>query len=189
MSQSITYEFEDSKEWRDWLNSNYSSQTEAWLIIRKKKSQKKGLKYQEAVEEAICFGWIDSKMQRIDEEKLLQRFSPRRKSSIWSKKNKETAKKMIQEAKMTEAGLKTIELAKENGKWETAYSSKRPPEIPKDLIDALLQNELAWKNFNEFSNSAKIQYVYWVTSAKKDETRQKRISEVMKKATQNIKPA
>jgi uncharacterized protein YdeI (YjbR/CyaY-like superfamily) len=189
MSQSTDQEFLDRKEWRRWLEEKHSSEKEVWVIIYKKKSGRTGLKYQEAVEEAICFGWIDSKMQRIDAKRFRQRFSPRKKNSIWSKNNKETAEKMIQEAKMTQAGFETINEAKRNGKWDTAYSSKMVPTIPRDLAKALRENELAWKNFKKFSNSTKLQYIYWVNSAKKDETRRKRIIDVMKKAAQNIKPS
>ena len=189
MSQSVDYDFKDPKEWRMWLEENNSSQKEVWVIIQKKKSGIKGLKYDEAVEEAICYGWIDSKMQSIDTDRFRQRFSPRRKNSIWSKKNKETDEKMIRAGKMSEAGFKTINLAKENGKWDMAYSSKVAPTIPSDLTEALKKNELAWRNFSKFSNSTRFQYVYWVTSAKKDETRRKRIVEVVKKATKNIRPS
>ena len=187
MSKSIDQEFLHRKEWRKWLEENHSSEKEIWVIIHKKKSGKKGLKYHEAVEEAICFGWIDSKMQSIDAERFRQRFSPRRKNSIWSKSNKEKAEKMIQAGKMTQAGFETINEAKQNGKWATAYSSKMPLAVPKDLAKALKENELAWKNFEKFSNSTKLQYIYWVNSAKKDETRRKRIIAVVKKASQKIK--
>jgi uncharacterized protein YdeI (YjbR/CyaY-like superfamily) len=127
-------------------------------------------------------------MQRIDDESFRQRFSPRRKTSIWSKKNKIAAEKMIEAGKMSKSGLHAIQVAKENGKWDMAYSSQVVPDLPKDLSDALKQNKLAWKNYNKFSNSTKLQYVYWVTNAKKEKTRQKRILEVVKKANQNIKP-
>jgi uncharacterized protein YdeI (YjbR/CyaY-like superfamily) len=189
MSEPFGQEFLDRDEWRKWLQENYSSEKEVWVIIYKKNSGRKGLKYPEAVEEAICFGWIDSKMQSIDANRFRQRFSPRKKNSIWSQKNKETAKKMIQNGKMVLAGFEKIKEAKLNGKWATAYSSKKPPTVPEDLVKALKENESAWENFNEFSNSTKFQYVYWVNSAKKDETRQKRISAVVKKARQKIKPA
>ncbi len=189
MTQSFDQEFIDRDEWRRWLEENHSSQKEVWAIIQKRKSGKKGLKYREAVEEAICFGWIDSKMQSIDAERFRQRFSPRKKNSIWSKINKETAEKMIQAGKMTKAGFETISEAKRNGKWDTAYSSKMVSTIPRDLAKALKENELAWKNFQKFSNSTKLQYIYWVESAKRDKTRRKRIIEVSKKAAHNIKPS
>lgn len=189
MPQSVDQEFQDFKEWRMWLEENHSSEKEVWVIIRKKNSGRKGLKYEEAVEEAICFGWIDSKMQSVDAESFRQRFSPRRKNSIWSKKNKETAEKMIKAGKMTQTGFAAINMAKQNGKWDAAYSSKMTLAIPMDLAEALKENGLAWENFNKFSNSTRFQYIYWVNSAKKDETRRKRIVEVVKKAARNIKPS
>ena len=189
MSKSVDREFTGREEWRRWLAGNHSSEEEVWVIIQKKKSGNKGLRYLEAVEEAICFGWIDSKMQSIDAERFRQRFSRRKKSSIWSKNNKETAEKMIQAGKMTQAGFETVNEAKRNGKWDTAYSSKTALAVPDDLAKALKENELAWKNFEKFSTSTKFQYIYWVKSAKKDETRRKRVIDVVKKAAQNIKPS
>jgi uncharacterized protein YdeI (YjbR/CyaY-like superfamily) len=189
MSKSIDQEFLDRIEWRKWLEDNHSSEKEVWVIVHKKKSRKKGLKYPEAVEEAICFGWIDSRMQSIDSDRFHLRFSPRRKRSIWSKNNKETAERMIRAGKMTQAGIETISEAKRNGKWDAAYSSEMGSTIPDDLAKALKENELAWKNFNKFSNSTKLQYIYWVNNAKKIETRQRRINIVVRKATQNIKPS
>ena len=189
MSEAINREFLDRKKWRHWLGENHSSIKEIWVIIHKKKSAKKGLRYQEAVEEAICYGWIDSKMQRIDTETFRQRFSPRRKISIWSQKNKDTTQKMIRMGKMTPAGFETISEAKRNGKWNAAYSSKAEATIPSDLAEALKEKEYVWKNFNRFSNSVKFQYVHWVKSAKKDETRRKRIADLVKRATQSIKPS
>ncbi len=97
MPKLINQVFLDRKKWRNWLEDNHSSKKEVWLIIHKKQSEKKGLRYQKAVEKAICFGWIDSKMQRIDKERFRPRFSTRRQNSIWSKNNKETAKRLIQE--------------------------------------------------------------------------------------------
>ena len=185
MSNLFDQDFTDREEWRKWLENNHAAEKEIWIIIQKKKSLKKRLKYQEAVAEAICFGWIDSKMQSIDSETFRQRFSPRRKNSIWSKKNKKTAERMIHSEKMTEAGFAAIEIAKQNGKWDTAYSSNMIVPIPKVLQKALMENKSTWKNFNNFSNSAKLQYIYWINDAKKEETIQKRINEVIRKASQN----
>jgi uncharacterized protein YdeI (YjbR/CyaY-like superfamily) len=189
MHNSTDQEFNDRTEWRKWLEKNHNSEKEIWVIIQKKKSKRKGLRYEESVEEAICYGWIDSKMQSIDVFRFRQRFSPRKKKSIWSKKNKETAEKMIKIGKMTQAGFETINDAKRNGKWDNAYSSKKVPPIPDDLDKALKENKLAWKNFNNFSNSTKFQYIYWIDSAKKDKTREKRIINVVKKASLNSKPS
>lgn len=153
MSRSLDNEFLDREEWRRWLEKNHSSEKEVWVVIQKRKSKKKGIRYQEAVEEAICFGWIDSKMQRIDGLTFHQRFSPRKINSICSKKNKETAEKMIRTERMTEAGLKTIKEAKRNGKLNNAYSSEMASTLPKALEKALKENDLAWKNFKKLSNS------------------------------------
>jgi uncharacterized protein YdeI (YjbR/CyaY-like superfamily) len=184
MSKPSAQEFKDRAEWHKWLEENGSSEKEVWVIIYKKHYGRRGLQYQEAVEEAICFGWIDSKMQSIDTSKFRQRFSPRKKTSIWSKINKETAEKMIQRGKMTPAGFETINKAKANGKWSAAYSSRTAPAIPEDLEKALRGNEPAWMNFKEFSNSTKLRYIYWVNTAKKEETRQRRINAVVKKTNQ-----
>ena len=188
MSEPTGQEFLDREEWRKWLEEHGSSEKEVWVIIYKKNSRQCGLQYQEAVEEAICFGWIDSKMQSIDANRFRQRFSPRKKNSIWSKNNKETAEKLIQKGKMAPAGFETIKEAKTNGKWAAAYSSKTAPAIPTDLEKALKENEPAWTNFKKFSNSTKLQYVHWVNTAKKDDTRRKRINAVVKKASQKIEP-
>ena len=189
MSQSIDQDFRDREEWRRWLQENHSTKKEVWIIIEKKRSDRKGLKYREAVEEAICYGWIDSKMQSIDPMRFRQRFSPRKENSIWSKSNKETAEKMIQAGRMAQAGFEKIDEAKRSGKWDTAYSSKTVPTIPDDLERELKENKLAWENFKKFSNSTKFQYIYWINSCKKDETRLKRIINVVRKAAQNIKPS
>jgi uncharacterized protein YdeI (YjbR/CyaY-like superfamily) len=182
MSKSADLNFVSPDEWRLWLEQNHFSEGEAWVIIQKKNSPRKGLRYEEAVEEAVCFGWIDSKMQRVDGERFRQRFSPRKNRSIWSKKNKETAQKMIQAGKMTESGLAAIKVAKENGMWDMAYSSKTALTIPDDLKEALKANMSAWENFSTFTNSEQLRYVYWVNTAKKAQTRQRRIAEVVKNA-------
>ena len=182
MPETVNLEFVDRLEWRRWLEENYSSKKEIWVIIYKKNSGKRGLRYEEAVEEAICFGWIDGKMQSVDDTVFRQRFTPRKKGSIWSKSNRDRAEKMIREEKMVPAGFEAVCEAKVNGRWDAAYSSKTVPTIPEDLAEALMRSEVAWRNFNGFSNSTKLQYVYWVNNAKKDETRRKRIASVVLKA-------
>jgi uncharacterized protein YdeI (YjbR/CyaY-like superfamily) len=181
MCDIVTHSFLNRKEWRKWLKENHVSEKEVWVIIQKKKSVNKGLRYKEAVEEAICFGWIDSKMQRIDNYIFRQRFSPRKKNSVWSKINKETAKEMIRKKRMVEAGFEKVKEAKRNGNWKNAYSSKKEINIPKDLENALKENNLAWETFNVFSNSKKFQYIYWINNAKREDTRKKRIKEIVKK--------
>ena len=182
MSTFDDLQFDSGIQWREWLKVNHLLNDGVWLLIRKKKSPKLGIKYQEALDEALCFGWIDSKMYSVDANSFRQRFTPRRRNSIWSKKNKQSANQLIKEGKMTKAGFLEIDKAKKNGKWDLAYSSKTSPEIPLELEVALKKNQNAWKNFCNFANSKKLQYIWWIQSAKRDETRNKRVNETVKKA-------
>ena len=142
----------------------------------------------EALEEALCFGWIDGKLKSVDSEKYIIRYTPRRAKSAWSMINRERADKLIISGRMTEAGLVKIEQARQNGSWENAYSSRHPVEIPADLMKALMAASEAWKNFQNFANGYRYSYIGWVTDAKTDETRRKRITEVVKRSLANIKP-
>ena len=175
-------EFKDRAQWRSWLHENHAEETEAWVVIYKKGSKLEGLRYPEAVEEGLCYGWIDSKMQRIDGDRFRQRFSPRRRDSPWSKANRESAERLIEDGLMTTAGHEAIEEAKRNGRWDRAYTSKVAPDVPEDLMTALRGDPAALRNFEAFSNSVKLMYVYWVESAKREETRARRITEVVRKA-------
>lgn len=189
MTESLGLVFGDRREWRGWLEDNHSQEKEAWVVIQKKRSTRKGLKYEEAVEEAICFGWIDSKMQRIDAQRFRQRFSPRKRNSIWSKINRERAERLIERGMMAEAGYQAIEEAKGNGMWNSAYTSKEEPATPRDLLEALKKDRVGYENWDKFSNSVKLMYVRWVESAKREETRARRIDEVVRRASEDIKPS
>jgi len=180
--------FENKKEWRKWLVSNHSKLKEIWLIHYKKSSDKKNINHYDAVEEALCFGWIDSTLKRIDDERYVLRYTPRKEKSVWSKINKETAERMILLGKMTESGFVTIDLAKKHGLWEKAYTNKVKEELPSDLKKALCSDKIAWNNFQNFANSYRNMYIGWVKNAKTDITRTKRISEVVKRSKDNKKP-
>ena len=180
--------FENKKEWRKWLEKNHIKQKEIWLIHYKKSSNKKSINHFDAVEEALCFGWIDSKLKKIDEERFILRYSPRKEKSVWSKINKETAERMILLDKITESGLEKINLAKKHGLWETAYTNKIKERLPSDLKNALIKEKVAWNNFQNFANSYRNMYIGWVKNAKKDETRKKRICEVVERSRDNKKP-
>jgi len=175
-------EFKDRALWRSWLHENHSGETEAWVVIYKKGSRLEGLRYPDAVEEALCYGWIDSKMQSVDGDRFRQRFSPRRRDSPWSKANRETSEGLIEAGLMTEAGHEAFEEAKRNGRWNRAYTSKVAPDVPEDLITALRGDPAAIMNFEGFSNSVKLMYVYWVESAKRESTRARRITAVVRRA-------
>jgi uncharacterized protein YdeI (YjbR/CyaY-like superfamily) len=188
MSRSEELEFRDRAGWRRWLEENHSVEDGAWVIIQKKGSKEEGLRYEEAVDEAVCFGWIDGGMRSLGGERFRLWFSPRRRGSVWSLLNRGRAERLIEAGLMAEAGLRAVEDAKETGLWEAAYTSRVEPEVPDDLLEALMENGEAWRNFEGFSNSAKLIYVHWVESAKREETRARRISEVVRRAARNIKP-
>jgi len=180
--------FKNRGEWRKWLEKNHSTKDGLWLIHYKKKSNKKSVSHPHAVEEALCFGWIDSKLKRIDEERYILRYTPRKGKSVWSKINKDTAEKLISLGKMTEAGLEKIKIAKKQGLWNSAYTNLKKDRLPSDLKEALIKNRDAWKNFNNFANSYRNSYISWIKGAKSDITRKKRIDEVVKKSIENKKP-
>jgi uncharacterized protein YdeI (YjbR/CyaY-like superfamily) len=181
--------FKTREEWRIWLQKNHAKADEVWLVLQKKNSKKTGLRYSEAIEEALCYGWIDSKMNRIDEDTFRQRFSPRRKNSIWSRRNKEMATQLIKDGRMARAGYEAIEDGKRSGRWQKAYSSRITPEVPDALQTALQSSSKAQSNFEAFSNSTKLIYIHWIQSAKKKETRARRIKQVVERAEKNIKPS
>ena len=175
-------------EWRAWLEENHDTETEIWLILYKKRARESSLSYDDAVEEALCFGWIDGILKKIDEEKHALRYSPRRKRSIWSALNKDRAERMISEGRMTQAGLAKISQAKENGQCDSPFSLEEGPAMPSDLKEALKTNEKARANFEGFSPSAQKQYFWWIENAKRVETRKRRVEETVCRAEQNKKP-
>jgi uncharacterized protein YdeI (YjbR/CyaY-like superfamily) len=174
--------FKDRSTWRRWLEKNHDKASEIWVLAYKKRLGKTCIDYEEALEEAICYGWIDCRMRRIDDEKHMWRFAPRRPNSIWSLKNRKTTERLIEEGRMTEHGMAKVEAAKMSGMWDKAYVPSRPPRLPKDLKDALKEDDVAWMNFQAFANSYRNTYIHWVISAKRDETRSKRIKEVVRMA-------
>jgi len=181
------HNFSDSHEWRHWLLENHDKAQEAWLTIHKKRSNRTGIRQEEAIEEALCFGWIDGGMRSIDKETFILRFSPRNTRSIWSKKNKEKAELLIQQGRMTEAGLVKIEEAKKNGLWQNAYSSGAKVEIPDDLETALSVNQVARKNFHNLANTYRFMYIWWLNGARTEEIRRRRVEEIVKRAELNQK--
>jgi uncharacterized protein YdeI (YjbR/CyaY-like superfamily) len=175
-------------EWRKWLEKNHSTVDEVWLRYYKKPSGKPRIPYSDAVEEALCFGWIDGKIKRINEDYYIQRFTPRRTGSRWSKYNIERVKKLIKAGRMQKAGLDAYNVVQE--KPELIYSDRRDgsPELPEDLNKELNKNKTAFSNFMNFSLSARRIYIEWLNSAKKPETRLRRIDKIIGLAEENIKP-
>jgi len=180
--------FRHRQDWRAWLEQNHDRAGEAWVFIFKKQSRQPGLTYDEAIEEALCYGWIDGRMKSRDADKFILRFSPRKPGSLWSKNNKDKADRLIAAGKMTAAGMERIEEARKNGLWEAAYSLKQKEDIPPDLADALQQNQQALVNFQRFANTYRNMYIAWVTRAGTPATRRKRIAEVVQRASEGKKP-
>lgn len=189
MQITKTIFFENCAQWRSWLEENHSKEKEIWLIFYRKSSDVQGVQYKEALEEAICFGWIDGTLKKIDEKKRAIRFTPRREKSAWSKINKDIALRMTREKRMAPAGLSAVKHAKKNGAWAEAYTSKKKLEMPPDLETALASSKNALKNFNSFANTYRNMYVGWVTGAKTEETRKKRIAAVVENAEKGKKLA
>jgi uncharacterized protein YdeI (YjbR/CyaY-like superfamily) len=171
--------------WRKWLEKHHAITNNIFLIIYKKSSAIPSVYYPEAVEEAICFGWIDSKINKRDEISFYQYFSKRNPKSNWSKVNKTIVEKLQRENLIT-AGLLAIEHAKKSGTWD-ALNEIEAIKLPADLLELLDKNTTAKYNFNAFSRSAKRGILEWIQNAKPPQTRQKRIVETVAKAALNVK--
>jgi len=180
--------FADRKKWREWLEKNHKTCEEVWLRYYKKPSGKPRIPYSDAVEEALCFGWIDGKIKRIDENYYIQRFTPRRPGSRWSKYNIDRIKKLSEAGLMKPAGLKAFKEALD--KPELVYDDRRDgnPSEPEDLMNALKKNKTALKNFLNFTQSSRRMFIDWLNSAKKQETRIRRIEKIVQLSEKNIKP-
>lgn len=175
------YYAKTQKEWRKWLEKNHRSEKAVWLIFYKKGSGIQSTNYAEALEVALCFGWIDSKANKRDEVSYYQYFAKRKPDSNWSKGNKEKVAKLIEKGLMTPAGFESIETAKQNDKWSALDEVEEliiPPEL-KLLFD---KNKKAFANWEKFPRSVKRANLEWILNAKRPETSQKRIEEIVKLA-------
>jgi len=177
----------DRQAWREWLEKNHVTSNGIWLTYYKVKSSKPSIRYSEAVKEALCFGWIDSKVQSLDKECYRQIFTPRKQTSVWSKLNKQYIEELMEEGLMTEAGLAKIVAAKQDGSWN-ALDAIEELIVSADLQQALAENEVANKNFVAFSNTVKKNILFWIASAKRPETRLRRIEQTISSATCNKNP-
>ena len=177
----------NSQEWREWLKENHNIKQSIWLICYKKQTNIPTISWSNAVDEALCFGWIDSTRKTIDNEKFIQFFCKRKPNSAWSKINKEKVKRLIQDGLMTAAGCKSIEIAKENGSW-IILDDVEELLIPKDLEKAFESHTGSQEFFLSLSKSAKKIMLHWIVMAKRPETRQRRIDEIAVLAAEKLKP-
>jgi uncharacterized protein YdeI (YjbR/CyaY-like superfamily) len=180
-------DFSSAAEWRKWLRGNHGKSQGEWVYMYKK-AARSGLRYQEALDEALCFGWIDGQIHAVDAERFRQRWTPRRPGSVWSQVNKDKVKRLIAERRMTEAGLAAVRHARKTGKWQAAYTNRREEVVPSDLVRALKDEPEAWRNFKGLAQSYRNMYAGWVQDAKQARTRQRRIAAVVRRARENRKP-
>jgi uncharacterized protein YdeI (YjbR/CyaY-like superfamily) len=174
---------DDRETWRAWLEANHATSRGVWLVTWRPRSGRVGLAYEAAVEEALCFGWIDSTAGRFDDDRGKQYFSPRKPRSPWSASNKARVARLIAEGRMTPAGLAVIEQAKANGIWEVSDRVERL-EIPDDLAAALAAHPPAAANFAAFPPTARKQMLWWVAEAQRPATRASRIAAIAQAAAE-----
>jgi len=178
------FDFIDRSEWRTWLEAHHDACSEVWLIIQKKGSKLEGLSLNEAVEEALCYGWIDGKLHRMDDQRYYLRFSPRKSNSVWSVRNIQRVEELVGRGEMTEAGLAAVHEGKKSGQWQAAIDRENTEKIPTELESVLRRRKGAIATYRNLPDSKKKLYMYWLQSAKREQTKQKRILEIIRNVTE-----
>ncbi len=174
-----TLHFKTALDFRHWLEQNHADSEGIWLRIFKKDSHEKSLTYAEALDQALCYGWIDGRKNTFDNLSWLQNFTPRRPKSGWSKRNTQNVERLIKAGEMTPAGMEAVEAAKADGRWETAYTSSRDAAPPEDFLKELSKNQKAEAFFNTLNKANVYAIVYRLETAKKPETREKRMKMIL----------
>ncbi|TGL80354.1 YdeI/OmpD-associated family protein [Leptospira yasudae] len=169
--------FKNRKEWATWLKANHRSDSAIWIKLAKKESSVPSITYAEALEVALCYGWIDSQKQKYDASHWLQRFSIRGSKSIWSKINREKAEQLIASKEMKAPGLAAVEAAKKDGRWDKAYASQSKMEVPEEFQKLLDKNSSAKKFFETLNSTNRYAILFRIHNAKKEETKIKRMKE------------
>ena len=174
-------------EWRAWLEANAATSGGVWLAVGKKGATRPTVSYEEAVEEALCFGWIDSVVNRLDGERFKQLFTPRKPGGTWSRSNKERVTRLIAEGRMTPAGLAVVEAAKTSGSWN-ALDEVEALVVPGDLAEALATTPGSKRGFAGLTESQRKMALYWISSAKRADTRARRIAKTAESAREGKMP-
>jgi uncharacterized protein YdeI (YjbR/CyaY-like superfamily) len=188
MKITKTLHVRNRAEWRAWLEKHHAVEAEVWLVFYKKHTAQPSISYAAAVEEALCFGWIDSNIQRINDEKYGRKFTPRKDGSRWSALNKRRVAKMIREGRMTEAGRAKLNYSGSQDDYgRTPQRKAEELIVPPYFKQALLGNRKAWENFNNLAPSYRRNYIRWIADAKTDETRNKRLAEAIQLLAENKK--
>lgn len=181
-----TFYAKSGSEWRDWLKKNCLLEQEVWLVYYKKGAEKLGVDYDESVDLALCYGWIDSLIKKIDDQKYARKFTPRKVGSIWSKTNIDRVERLIKEEKMTKYGLGLFKERNNKLSFAEKFKVEGPP-FPPEFFKAIKKNKQAWQNFQKYPPSHKRQYQMWITRAKKADTRDRRIEEAVSLIAKNVK--
>jgi uncharacterized protein YdeI (YjbR/CyaY-like superfamily) len=171
--------FATPHEFHIWLEKNHESETEIWVGFWKKASGKTGMNYDQALDVALCFGWIDGLVNKYDEVSYMQRFSPRRSKSVWSKINTKHIERLIKEGKMTPAGLAVVDAAKADGRWAKAYESPANMKVPEDFLEELKKYPKAQEFFQTLGKTNLFAIAFRLHGAKKEETRRRRMDTIM----------
>ncbi len=175
-------------DWRKWLEKNHSKEKEIWLVYYKSHTGKSTIAYDDSVEEALCFGWIDSIIKRIDDKRFARKFTPRTNTAKWSESNKKRFRQLIKKGLMTEIGLSKINQATLNKNEETLRDNlKKKLKIPLNIKKEIMANKTVWNNFDKLAPSHKRNYIGWIISAKKPETQARRVKQAVKLLAQNKK--
>ena len=178
--------FESAQTWEAWLKEHHTDSPGVWLQIAKKGSGFDSVSYAEALDVALCYGWIDGQKDKLDGEHWLQRFTPRRAKSRWSKINRDKAAALIEQGRMRPAGLREVEAAKADGRWQGAYEGQRAATVPDDLQRALDRNRRAREFFATLDSRNRYAILYRVQDAKKPETRARRIDKFVEMLSQHL---
>lgn len=179
--------FKNSEEFEVWLSEHHRKANGLWLQIFKKAANKKGITRKEALDEALCFGWIDGQAKKLDEESYLQKFTPRRPGSLWSKRNTEHIARLTNLGKMKPAGMKEVEEAKADGRWEKAYDPPSEMTVPEDFLSELSNYPKAKDFFESLNKTNKYAITWRLQTAKKQETRERRMEEILKMLSEGKK--
>jgi uncharacterized protein YdeI (YjbR/CyaY-like superfamily) len=172
--------------WRTWLEQHHATSAEIWLILGKKNSGVQTVTLDEATEEAVCFGWVDSILKRIDDRTHALRFTPRKPKSVWSQSNVDRVRRLTEQGKMTPAGLAAVEAGRASGQWEAATQREVLLAPPEELEAAFATRPGARDGFARLPDSLKKQFIYWVATAKREETRRRRIDEVIRRSEEAL---
>ncbi|PHR70184.1 MAG: hypothetical protein COA67_08630 [Lutibacter sp.] len=185
MDKPLLY-FKNDTAWREWLHENHDTYTGVYLVFYKVASKEPSMRWEEAVKVALCYGWIDSTVKKIDDQRRKQHFTPRKNKSVWSKLNKTYIEQLTLDNLIHASGIKSIEIGKSNGSWD-ALNDVDNEVIPLELQIAFSNNPIAFENYKNFAPSYRKGYLYWLHSAKREATRQKRIAIIIELCAANKK--